>query len=335
MLWKHLSWTSLRITLEAEQDCRLPAYKGSMLRGAMGHRLQEQACWWAGRERCSGHSSSGNCQRPHACAFGALWDSAPGFRGEPPKPYVIVPPIGEAGQRLEYSAGEQISWEILLVGEARPWAPWLLNSLQNCWHLGSDRSAWQTVLIEIEMRLGEFEPLPAGCSPDYWPVIEADQIQETSSYSPQAELNFLTPVDIKTKGRRDQPLTGYEFASRAVGRVVDLVASYCSDISAEEIQLARQLAVPVQLGDESLDREEWQRFSSTHGTHRLTGLSGQVILKNISPELWVYLQLGQFIHIGKGASFGQGRYLLHPLEKPDRDEFSSESFTPSLASYPE
>ncbi len=42
--------------------------------------------------------------------------------------------------------------------------------------------------------------------------------------------------------------------------------------------------------------------------HPLSGLVGTGLLTDIAESLWRYLILGRWVHIGKGATFGQGRY---------------------------
>jgi hypothetical protein len=53
----------------------------------------------------------------------------------------------------------------------------------------------------------------------------------------------------------------------------------------------------------------WERYSNRlEGKHPLSGLVGHALLSNIPEPLWPYLILGQWVHVGKSASFGQGRY---------------------------
>ena len=42
----------------------------------------------------------------------------------------------------------------------------------------------------------------------------------------------------------------------------------------------------------------------------LDGLMGSITLENVSEELYDYLYLGQWLHVGKGCVFGLGQYNL-------------------------
>ena len=59
---------------------------------------------------------------------------------------------------------------------------------------------------------------------------------------------------------------------------------------------------------------EWERLSVQRGIkHPLAGLTGRALVTNIAEPLWPYLIVGQWVHVGKAASFGQGRYMVaHP-----------------------
>jgi CRISPR/Cas system endoribonuclease Cas6 (RAMP superfamily) len=63
----------------------------------------------------------------------------------------------------------------------------------------------------------------------------------------------------------------------------------------------------------------FRRYSNRQGqNHPLTGVVGRVVLTSIPPDLWPYLVLGQWIHVGKESAFGMGKYVLEPAEPPSR-----------------
>jgi len=54
---------------------------------------------------------------------------------------------------------------------------------------------------------------------------------------------------------------------------------------------------------------DWERYSSRQETRmRLGGLVGEVEFEGELAEFLPYLFLGELIHLGKGTSFGLGRY---------------------------
>ena len=63
--------------------------------------------------------------------------------------------------------------------------------------------------------------------------------------------------------------------------------------------------------------QTWERYSNRlEGKHPLSGLVGRALLSDIPEPLWPYLILGQWVHVGKSASFGQGRYIVLPQADP-------------------
>jgi CRISPR/Cas system endoribonuclease Cas6 (RAMP superfamily) len=59
---------------------------------------------------------------------------------------------------------------------------------------------------------------------------------------------------------------------------------------------------------------EWTRFSSRQDTRmQMGGLLGDLTLGGPGlPTFWSSLWYGQWVHVGKGTSFGLGAYALDP-----------------------
>jgi len=114
----NLPYLRLRFTLVAQQEAYLPAYKGSLLRGAFGHALRRTVCVMGPQQPCP------TCMLRRQCAYPRIFetliepeDKVPRFlRGLPtgPQPYVFEP-FDE--QRL-YRAGETLQFDFILLGQA-------------------------------------------------------------------------------------------------------------------------------------------------------------------------------------------------------------------------
>ncbi len=71
------------------------------------------------------------------------------------------------------------------------------------------------------------------------------------------------------------------------------------------------MAEQVVVRDQDVRLREWERLSVQRGIkHPLAGLTGRALVTNIAEPLWPYLIVGQWVHVGKAASFGQGRYMV-------------------------
>jgi len=78
---------------------------------------------------------------------------------------------------------------------------------------------------------------------------------------------------------------------------------------------ALQPAINVLGLDRRLRWTEWTRWSNRQKQEmQLSGLTGRVLLSNVSDTLWPYIYLGQWLHAGKNSMFGLGQY--HILAEP-------------------
>lgn len=106
-----------------------------------------------------------------------------------------------------------------------------------------------------------------------------------------------------------------------------MVECYCvvpPDVAPTDFRTLADLADKVTVSNQNIRMQTWERYSNRNeGKHPLSGLVGQALIEGIAEPLWPYLILGQWVHVGKGASFGQGRYELLKLDGQDRLEPSA------------
>ena len=66
--------------------------------------------------------------------------------------------------------------------------------------------------------------------------------------------------------------------------------------------------------DKYLKWQDWTRYSSRQDQKmKLGGVIGQWQFNNLSPELAKLLYIGQWLHCGKNATFGLGKYQITNL----------------------
>ena len=68
----------------------------------------------------------------------------------------------------------------------------------------------------------------------------------------------------------------------------------------------------IQFRGARLSWQQWTRYSSRqHSTVPMGGLVGELVVDTRGLEpFWPYLWLGQWLHCGKGATMGLGRYVV-------------------------
>jgi hypothetical protein len=300
----------LRFTFEALEPMRLPAYTGSAWRGLLGRCLRQTVCVTR-QPTCDG------CLLLRTCVYSTFFESpaaAPEIaaRYNPlPHPYVLEPDIEP---RRDLTAGERLGLGMTLMGSAADLAPYLIHALQRAGERGLGSRGARFALLELsrEPRLG---------SGDWTPVYRRDDGElhplqvapaEPVPCPPTVRLQLQTPLRIKHHGRFVGPthLTAADLLRTLIGRIEILTVLY----GAGSLDLpALHAAVPsVEILAADLRWHEWTRYSSRQQTSmQMGGLLGQIELGGDGlPALWPLLRLGQWTHLGKGTSFGLGRYRL-------------------------
>jgi CRISPR-associated endoribonuclease Cas6 len=153
---------------------------------------------------------------------------------------------------------------------------------------------------------------------DRIPDLDGSQVvAEGPVPASRAIVAFKTPADLKRKGQRIDRLDGPTFFRRLIRCIGTLVESYCTippDAEPCDFHALGALADQVTVTEQDIEMQVWERYSNRlEGKHPLSWLVGHALLSDIPEPLWPYLILGQWVHVGKSASFGQGRYEVLSL----------------------
>lgn len=305
----------LRFALEALDPIRLPPYAGSAWRGLLGFGLRRTACVTR-QPVCDG------CLLRHTCVYSTFFESpaqpqADGRYQRLPHPFVLEPDL-ETGRELQ--PGDPARLGVTLLGPYAAQAPYLIHALQLAGErgLGREGRRFRVVALERESSVGTgvWDRVYDTESGEYHAhLVPPVAVPERPPAS--LRLRLLTPLRIKRQGHfigaRD--FAPADLLRHLCTRVEHLARLYGSDGSGVDWTSLYGCVDKVHLGAADLRWHEWTRYSSRQDTlMQMGGLLGTVELDGEGlAAFWPALWLGQWLHVGKGTSFGLGGYRIEPL----------------------
>lgn len=311
---KTLRCVRLRWEIRAKKAIDLPSYKGSTLRGALGMALKHSCC--AARQRLC-H----DCLLRFSCLYVYLFETT--LLGQTPQdlryrnaPHPFVLQIGMDGPvRLE--PGALWSFDMTIIGRAIQWTPYLVMAAHRMGEIGLGKGrgtfhlervvsldaqgkAWEEIYTDGILRLPEKAlPLTNGTKP------------EARTGSRTFALRFLTPVRLVIQG---EPVRVPEFSvllATLLRRLENLQRFHGEDDGAFSVPFAELMekARAVAIVENRTRWFDWERYSHRQGRKmRLGGLVGEVVYGGDVRHFEPYLSAGRWVNVGKGTSFGLGRY---------------------------
>jgi hypothetical protein len=316
----------LRLTAITQADLPLPDYAGSLLRGAFGAALRRSACL-TGQPQCKA------CTLWRTCPYPAVFETppAPTQFGQQfsavPNPYVIEPPpIGL--RRLEM--GQALVFHLVLFGaDTMRQLPLIIQAWQRALRHGLGRERVASELVEVAavrpsgQGADELQGLWDGQHRRLLPQDDFETALRLSEVPPalgSLTLNIHTPLRLQhdSHALRANELnlrTLFAQLFRRLNLVLDL---HCGIRPAPFDAPALLAAAQARLRDDRSDLhwKDWTRYSARQrqemtlggviGRWTITGDSG------VLAQLWPWLWLGQWLHLGKNATMGMGGYTLEP-----------------------
>jgi hypothetical protein len=307
-----------RLALRPLRPLALPAFgRGAILRGGFGLAFRRLVC----------HDLSLNCRAcplRAACPYPEVFEpSPPAGAGrlsnfaDLPRPFVVDQPVDE---RATFAAGERLEFGLSVVGRIARHAPYFVAAFQSLAEtgLGPRRTPFALESVVALDAQGAHQPIYREGSPRVWPsapqVTAADLMQAHDGQRQHLHLRFLTPVDVRDAGRNVREPRFGPLARRLRDRLSALAAFFGSGPLAFDFKALGSLADEVRLVEARTRDVSVRRTSArTHQRHDVGGFVGEARYEGAAlGALMPLVRVGEVLHVGRHAAFGNGRIQVLP-----------------------
>ncbi len=278
-----IRYLPMKISLISMETAVLPVYLGSTLRGAIGQALHHDAV-----------------------AFNYLYNNRNlSDNGQDiVNPYVIVPPaINEA----PYHTGEELSFHILLLGEAVRYTYPLINALYGVQRLGLGASRYPFELKKVTHSLDQRVIWQEGL----FNAVAARSI--TLPYRSLPGIRKLTiyahtPLRIRRNGVLLETVDFTTIIRNITQRIEAIAARYGGWVDTMDTARIQTLSSEVSIIQNNLELKNMKRYSNRLGEKiDFSGLLGTIQFEGELTPFVPWLYAAQILHIGRNTTFGMGR----------------------------
>jgi hypothetical protein len=324
-----LDYLKLRFHLTAQTDCNLPAWKGSLIRGAFGHALRRTVCTMKRDLLCE------NCMLRSQCAYTRLFETfvtkppPPFLKGLPnsPRPFIFEP----MDYNKEYKQDDVLWFDLVLVGNIIQYIPYIVFAIFQLGKTGLGRDRYPFELKQafclqpnIKKETNNESNKTNGSDETDWKMIYDGETQKIL-FQPDvlvlnnsdtnkkdfnsAQINFLTQTRIAVNNKLSMDFTYRELVFKMLRRILELAHFYMPEEDCDwEFRELLNAANDVTITNKNLHWEDRGRYSSRQKKKlKIGGFVGDISLEgDLSPFLDL-LKYCEVVHVGKGATFGLGK----------------------------
>ena len=299
-----------RVILTALSTIVMPPYAGSTLRGGFGHAFRKMVC-------TQGPIDCRDCTLKAVCPYPYIFETAP-FEGatqlrtygDVPRPFVIDP----LDTRGEYRQGESFVFRLTLIGRAIDYLPYFLVSFRELGEIGIGKGRGRFQLTQVLTDGGEsIYDGDTQMVHNRNNALSFDDIQQETASLPtdQLTVHLLTPARITHEGQITDKLPFHLFWRRLIGRISALGYFHCGESLSLDFKGLIAQAETVRTVQTGLRWHDWTRYSSRQNQKmQLGGLIGSVTYAGDLEAFLPFVALGTFLHVGKNATFGLGKYKV-------------------------
>ena len=296
-----------QLGLKAIDPIILPQYKGSTLRGGFGHAFKKVVCTVRDKA-CE------ECLLKTRCVYSYVFETPPPEGSEilrkyqkVPHPFVIEPP---PDIKRVYKPGEALTFNLILIGRAADYLPYFIYTFEELGKIGIGRGKGKYALREVAcdgkvIYSGENKVLKNG----YDPVSISDVLNTMHSNTRTLTVNFLTPTRISFNADLVVDLEFHHLMRSLLRRISTLSYFHYGQRLDLDFKGLIERAGKIEAIKSDIKWYDWERYSARQDTRmKLGGFTGHVTFEGELKEFMSFLKAGEALHVGKGTSFGLGRY---------------------------
>ncbi|WP_257266087.1 CRISPR system precrRNA processing endoribonuclease RAMP protein Cas6 [Endozoicomonas sp. ONNA2] len=289
--------------VQMDSDLSLPRFASSLLRSVFGSTLK--------RLVCSGHGLDKPC--PEQCAYRLLFApvNQPGARFTDAAPPLIFrfPLIDKIPQQ------DYLEFSMVLFGPALDYLPLITDVWRRVFEqgIGHSRKTGRLNSVAIQLYDGSWKTIydsTAGLFLPHQPELVLADADDSAG--DKLKLRLETPMRLMSAGKLlpRETLTADALAKALLRRIHQANQSYLHQSVPDWLQFQNWFA-SVNL-KAVLQPVALSRYSSRQKqSMRLTGYLGEIHLQGVPRELYSWLVLGQYLHLGKNSVMGLGQYCLN------------------------
>lgn len=291
----------------------LPPYKGSTFRGGFGNAFKRVVCVFKYKQ-CQ------DCLVNRECAYSYIFETPlpqnitffPDEKYETvPHPFILEPPLTD---QTFFEKGTKLSFSLILIGKAVKYLPFFVMAFEYLGELGigKARSRYELLEIAVDNQIiykVNRRQLTTG-------KIKTCEIPEKFNINSDLEENvtikFITPIRLKHQRKLVSRVEFYILITNLLRRLALLNFYHGEGIKPqwnhrEIIERAKE----VVLNKDKARWMDWERYSHRQKVRmKLGGLLGEVEYVGKIAAFKPLLYAGEIFHVGKGTSFGLGKYCL-------------------------
>ncbi len=289
--------------LKSETNLFLPAFKGATFRGKFGHVLKKVICF-------NNTKNCDNCQLTGKCPYIYLFMTKHKNREETLKPFVIKPPLSK---KQFFLKDEMFYLQLTLIGKATEYLPYFVYcflqmgkegignpagkfKLENIWTFNAAGEKKLIYDAEEKILVNRVE------------MISLANIQ--NEIRPQVTLNFLTPTQLKQKGEMIRKIN-FEILLKAILRRYKRLNDIHGNGNKVFVDVDWQEVKKIETLDSTINEHRFKRYSNKQKQSiPVRGITGKVVFRGNLTPFYKWLKMGEYLHIGKGATFGLGWYRV-------------------------
>lgn len=301
-----------RVTLQARDPLVLPPYKGSTLRGGFGSAFKETVC-------VVDHRACARCLLRSRCAFPYVFDTpvpedAIRMRKylAAPHPFVFLPPLEE---KTLYKPGEALTFGLTLIGKGAEFLPYFIYTFERLGEkrgLGKGRGRFAVESVTWLSPEGEEVQIYNGAEKMLRNTFRPLTIQDFSSlHFELVTLNFLTPTRLVYAEALTQTPEFHMLIRTLLRRLSNFAYFHCGTELDLDFRGLITAAEQIETVHSDMRWYDWERYSARQDTRmKLGGFIGNVTYQGDLQPFLPLLRLGELVHVGKGTSFGLGKYTM-------------------------